>query len=145
MNSPQKALVNFGTISMKPQDQLWDLPDTGWEPQINDNCNLEAARMLLNSLLPKDIKLKKFSFSSNPGYFQAVLAQGISEPQQIAAEFRRRTGLELRLSLPNQEPPEPSKPQDLQSFPNPMEQNQALAYLDASLAAMAKPTWVTPE
>ena len=65
--------------------------------------------MLLNSLLPKDIKLKKFSFSSNPGYFQAVLAQGISEPQQIAAEFRRRTGLELRLSLPNQEPPEPSK------------------------------------
>jgi Cft2 family RNA processing exonuclease len=103
--------------------------ETGWKVELNQNCNLEAAENLLISLLPPGAEFDgKLSYYREEGYFKTSL-KGIQNPELIQDEFKKETGLELRLNKDEGQYMPPVSAREGQ-----MEQNKAFELIEQTFA-----------
>ena len=95
---------------------------TGWEVELNENTNLQAAQEVLRGLLPSSVQLLKFSYFPEEDSFRAQVSGEVSG--EIALDFLQMTGHALSIEYKQQQELK------IQSTTEPLEQNQALALIE---------------
>lgn len=99
---------------------------TGWQVQLNQECNLEAAEDLLISLLPRGAHLSaSLSYYRAQGYFKAAI-EGDADYQDIKKRFYQATGLDLVI----ESDAAPKVPAPAAAQPGQMEQNRAFKLIE---------------
>ncbi|SKC49339.1 MBL fold metallo-hydrolase [Maledivibacter halophilus] len=121
-NFPKRAREKYQKEIKEVQDK------TGWQVEINKDCNQGAAEELLYSLLPPNINMDKFSYHRDKGYFNINLDGKIDNIDDLQREFKEITGLELMVG----EEKIPSKDIDIKKVDkeNMMEQNKTFEIID---------------
>ena len=105
---------------------------TGWTPELNTTWNLEVAQSLVEDLLPPTVAASRYSFFQEQHSLSVVVNGVIEEKEDIVEQFRQRTGLELKILEPGQRQAE-QQDLEVRHYPQPMEQNRALAYVQSCL------------
>ena len=123
---PRSARIQYGE-ALKAFSQ-----QTGWQVEMNGECNLEAAEDLIMKLLPEGVSLDgRISYFRDGGYFKIRL-KGEAASKAFVQQFQERTGLELRIE--EGEANHPSEPVAAQ--PGQMEQNQAMQHIRETFTSL---------
>lgn len=103
--------------------------ETGWEVEINDECNQGAAEELIYSLIPPGVMIDKFSYYRDKRYFFIELSKDIENISKIQEEFEKNTGMKLIIgSKEHMRGKEISL--EFKDMDNRMEQNKAFDIID---------------
>ncbi len=141
------VLLNFKfpTVAEKKySEQIEEVKEkTGWEVEINEDCNLMALEELVYKLIPAEIDVKKVSYYREKAKCEISLDSKVSvlgenNLEEIIKEFAAISGVELIINTPEGEIGESEdslalKDVDINKM---MEQNQAFAYIDEVFAAL---------
>ncbi len=107
---------------------------TGWQVEINNQCNISALKPLLRGLLQEQKSLlKKVSYHGLQKLVKAELSAEPSEPAALIQGFKDRTGLELELNYPGKQAHHERQnlPQGPGEILQRMEQNAALSLIES--------------
>lgn len=124
---------NFPAVAQKKyKDEIEKLKEeTGWEVELNEDCNQIALEELAYKLLPRDINVKKISYYRDKKKCELSLNHKPVDIEKITAEFYEKSGIELLIDTPEGVvgKRESLSLREIDSEQM-MEQNQAFAYID---------------
>lgn len=124
---------NFPAVAQKKfKDEIEKLKEeTGWEVELNEDCNQIALEELAYKLLPRDINVKKISYYRDKKKCELSLNHKPADIEKITAEFYEKSGIELLIDTPEGVvgKRESLSLREIDSEQM-MEQNQAFAYID---------------
>ncbi|WP_422448844.1 MBL fold metallo-hydrolase [Thermoanaerobacterium sp. DL9XJH110] len=106
---------------------------TGWKVEVNRHINLAAVNEVIYNLLPPGIPVKKISYLSRSGRVAMFLEGEYEASGEIVRKFKEITGLDLTI---NEKGEEEKLPSTAANPANPMEQNEALRYIDEVFSAL---------
>jgi Cft2 family RNA processing exonuclease len=126
LNFPFPAVANE-----RYQDKFAKLKEmTGWDVEMNDEVVITKAEELIYALLPLNVTIQKgISYFRTEGYFRVILDKLPENSEQIMADFRASSGLNLMITTGGQTVPPPSLIKGSRNQ-NQMEQNQAFNYIE---------------
>ncbi|MFP4017403.1 MAG: MBL fold metallo-hydrolase [Halanaerobiales bacterium] len=136
---------NFPTIAEKKYSkEIEELKvRTGWEVEINEDCNLMALEELVYKLIPAEIDVRKISYYREKGSCELsldakALTLGENTLEEIINEFVAISGVELIISTPEGEIGDSKDSIALKEIDENkmMEQNQAFSYIDDAFIAL---------
>ncbi len=115
--------------------EIAEIPSTtGWTVKLNAQCHLQAAEDLAISLLPRNWGYQKFAYHPSEQCFRLWVMEFPPDADQIEQEFQEKTRMQLLLVSADMAKPRLDFDAILPRTKNkPMEQNQALNYIDEVL------------
>jgi predicted metal-dependent RNase len=132
------ALLYFNfplTAQQKYQDEFTAFEaETGWQIQVNTECNYLAAQDLVLQLFDYNTAVVgKFSYWPVENRFKIQLTRKVPGLERLRATFGELTGMELLTETPQTGPTLSNTP--VKAAADQVEQNQALATIESAFAA----------
>ncbi len=113
--------------------------ETGWKVEINSECNQLEAQLIIRKLFgDEEHKIAKISYMSLEDAFKVKVQQKVNRAEEIVKEFEELSGMRLVMEegagvtgiVKNTESPN----RLLKTNGKPMEQNQAMKYIEKAFA-----------
>ena len=105
---------------------------TGWQVEINEDCNQIALEELVYDMIPDNITVQKISYYRDQGKCEVKLDKKPSESRNFLDRFLETSGIELLIDTPRGGVGQPENDISLGKVEpeKMMEQNQAFDYID---------------